>query len=698
VPQPTRFSGQRCTTRLDAVLWDRLETYKVDLWHWRLDTGATPSVQRSEEIDAPAETFEFGPFRLDVAERKLVWEQDNVALTPKAFDMLVALVGRAGHLVTREELLREVWRDTFVEEANLNYTVSLLRKALGDAPDEPIYIQTISKQGYRFIATVRRVPSLTISPVNTSPPTSDETTARPAPQSALPARWRRAGPRFAIGAGLAGVVAGALTVGLASTVGRLREYVPLLSAPPHIRSVAVLPLADVSGNSDVEWFTDGMTDAMIGELSRIGRLRVISRTSTMRYKGTQQTLPEIARELKVDGIVTGTVLREGGQVRISVHLYDGPTEDHLWGHTYQRELRSILALHSEVALTIARHIKVRLTPSEQASLSRARRIDPETYEAFLKGRFHRAKLTADGMGAAIDNYQRALSRSPEYAAAAADLALTYWIQGWYLGQLTSSDALLTRRTTALALAESAVRLDDTSAEAHATLGWFRFWSLDWAAAERAFLKALDLDASNANARHGYAFYLTTMGRHEEAIVQMRQARELDPASPTIATAAHWPFYCAHRYDEAASELAEARALEPRNSTVLTFLGNVRSMQGRHREALSHLQTAADLGAAGSPRFLAVLTGAHMRAGQSDEALKILSDMTTRASRAYVSPMWLARAHAAAGRGDDALTWLERAYEASPISDELTTIGDPVWDALRGRPRFQAVLRKMGIRQ
>jgi tetratricopeptide (TPR) repeat protein len=168
------------------------------------------------------------------------------------------------------------------------------------------------------------------------------------------------------------------------------------------------------------------------------------------------------------------------------------------------------------------------------------------------------------------------------------------------------------------------------------------------------------------------------------------------ASPAVATAAHWPFYCARRYDEAASELAEAKALDPRNSTVLTFLGNVRSLQGRHGEALSHLQIAADLGAAGSPRFLAILTGALARAGRSDEALKVLADMTMRASRAYVSPMWLARAHAAAGRGDDALTWLERAYEESASPDDLTTVCDPVWDGLRGQPRFQAVLRKMGL--
>jgi TolB-like protein/DNA-binding winged helix-turn-helix (wHTH) protein/tetratricopeptide (TPR) repeat protein len=634
-------------------------------------------------------------FELDLRSGELRKGPTRLKVPDQSIEILRALLEQPGELVTREQLRDRLWpADTFVDfEHGLNAAVRRLREALGDSADTPRFIETLPRRGYRFVGAIELAPG-----AGTSPASSDKTPPPPPAQSAFPTRLRTAGRRLAIGAGITGVVAAALAMGLPTTVSRLRQYLPLTRVPPQIESVAVLPLANLSGNSDVEWFTDGMTDALIGELSRIGRLKVISRTSTMRYRGTQQTLPEIARELKVDGIVTGTVLREGGQVRISVHLYHGPTEDHLWGHTFKRELRSILALHSEVALTVARQLKVRLTPSEQASFSRARPIDPETYEAFLKGRFHGAKLTADGMSAAIDNYQRALSRSPDYAAAAADLALAYWIQGWYLEQLTSSDALLARRTTALALAERAVRLDDTSAQAHATLGWFRFWSLDWAAAERAFLKALDLDASNANARHGYAFYLTTMGRLEEAIVQMRQARELDPASPTIAAAAHWVFYCARRYEEAASELAEARTLQPQNSTVLTLLGNIRSLQGRHREALNYLQMAADLGVARSPRVLAILTGVHARAGQADEALKVLSEMTTRARRAYMSPMWLARAHAAAGRSDEALTWLERAYEGSPLSDELTTIGDPVWDSLRDRPRFQVVLRKMGIQQ
>lgn len=644
---------------------------------------------------SPSRYVRFGVFELDLRSGELRKGPTRLKVPDQSIEILRALLEQPGELVTREQLRDRLWpADTFVDfEHGLNAAVRRLREALGDSADTPRFIETLPRRGYRFVGAIELAPG-----AGTSPASSDKTPPPPPAQSAFPTRLRTAGRRLAIGAGITGVVAAALAMGLPTTVSRLRQYLPLTRVPPQIESVAVLPLANLSGNPDVEWFTDGMTDALIGELSRIGRLKVISRTSTMRYRGTKQTLTEIGRELKVDGIVTGTVLRERDQVRISVHLYHAPTEDHLWGQTLQRELRSILALHAEVALTVARHLEMRLTPSEQAKLSRARPVDPETYEAFLKGRIDLGKLTADGMDAAIDNYQRALSRSPDYAPAAADLALAYWLQGWYFGRLTSSDALLTRWTTTLALAEKAVRLDDTSAQAHATLGWFRFWSLDWAAAERDFLKAMDLDASNANARHGYAFYLTTLGRFEEAIAQMRLARELDPASPTIAAAAHWVFYCARRYDEAAGELAEARTLQPQNPMVLTSLGNVRSLQGRHREALTHLRMAADLGAAKFPPFLTMLIGVHARAGQAEQALKVLSEMTTRARRTYISPMWLARAHAAAGRSDEALTWLERTYEGSATAHDLTTIVDPVWDSLRDRPRFQAVLRKMGIRQ
>jgi tetratricopeptide (TPR) repeat protein len=377
-------------------------------------------------------------------------------------------------------------------------------------------------------------------------------------------------------------------------------------------------------------------------------------------------------------------------VRIAVKLSHGPTEELLWSEGYQREFRDVLALHGEIALAVAQRTNVPLTPSEAASLARARPVERRSYEALLRGRSAFARFTLEGVAAAIGSYERALELNGDDAAVTTHLARANIVHLTYFDQERSfSDRGAVWRRS-IALAERAVRLDETLAQAHATLGWFRFWSLDWAAAERAFRRAIELDASNAEARHGHAYYLTTMGKFDEAITEMQQARQLDPFSPFIATAAHWPFYCAGRFEEAASELADARALEPQNATVFMFLGNIRSLQGRHADALRELQTAAQQGAAGSPQYLAYLAGAHARAGRMEEALAVLAKLTAREKRSYVDPIWLSMAHSAIGNREEAIDWLERAY-AGVMTGWLTTIRDPVWDDVRGHPRFRALL-------
>jgi TolB-like protein/DNA-binding winged helix-turn-helix (wHTH) protein/Flp pilus assembly protein TadD len=639
---------------------------------------------------------EFGSFQLNSTERRLARDGEEVALTPRAFDVLVVLVSHAGQLVKRDQLLSNVWREAFVEEANLNYTVSLLRKALGDSPDVPTYIETISKHGYRFIAPVRAVehtspvsPSSQAFGVGVQPEPADDVALASSPDHG----WQR--PDLLIGAAVIALVAAVVGGQSPALRERLADGLKGSSAPP-IRSVAVLPLTDLSGAANEEWFADGMTDALITELSRVSGLRIIARNSTMPYRKTEKSLSVLAGELHVDGILAGTVLREGDRVRIAVQLYHAPTDAILLSVSYQKELRSILALHAEIALDVTRRIRVRVAPDEESRLTRARPVERETYEALLRARAKAATFTLKGLEAAMEEYHLALARSPNDATALAELARTTWVHASFFEQAATSATLAEARASAMALAERAVRLDDTLAAAHATLGWFRFWTLDWAAAERAFLRAIDLDASNPYARHGYAFYLTTMARFEEAIVQMRYARELDPRSPLFAIAAHWPFYCARRYDDAASELSEARVMEPHNPTVLLFLGNVRSLQGRHDEALAELKHAGGLGAAGSMRLLAFLAAAHARAGRIRDAEATLAELRSRGRDQSANPMWVARAHAAAGQGDEALAWLEQAYETLVM--DLTTIQDPVWDGVRAHPRFVVVLKKMGLPQ
>lgn len=466
-------------------------------------------------------------------------------------------------------------------------------------------------------------------------------------------------------------------------------------SPMSIRSIAVLPMQNVSPQRDFDWFTDGMTEALITELSRIRGLRVVSRTSIMRYKKTTTPMPAIARELRVDGIVAGSVLRDGDQVRISAGFYHGPTETLLWNRTLQRPFRSILALHAEIALEVARRARVEVTSSQNDRLTRMMDVNPGAYQELLRARHRFTELTRDGVQAAIGHCEEALRLQPDNAAAAAGLALAQWVAASFFGLTPASEREVVWRL-ALSRAEQAVGMDDTLAEAHATLGWFRFWNLDWAGAERAFLRALDLDASNVNARHGYAYYLTTMGRLDEAVVQMREARELDPFSQLIAIAAHWPYYCARRYDEAADELAAAQAIGDKNPSIHLFLAKVRSLQGRLDDARAELERAARLGMRQSPEWLAVHAGVLAREGASEPAAQAAMELVAMVKRGEAEPVWAAQALVEIGRTDGAIGWLERAYERAADKSGLTTVRDPVWDRVGGETRFRRLLARMGV--
>jgi DNA-binding winged helix-turn-helix (wHTH) protein/TolB-like protein/Tfp pilus assembly protein PilF len=611
--------------------------------------------------------YEFGSFRLEVRERRLLSPGGEIPLTPKAFDVLLALVSRHPHLVTRETLMGDVWRESFVEEGNLSYTISLLRKAIGDDADAPAYIQTVAKRGYRFIATVRQTSS--------APPQA------PPPRALLS---RGALPTF-------GVVA------LCLVAVTLSLQLGPLSAPslPHIRSIAVLPFNNLGGHTEDDWIADGLTHVLIEEVSREPELRVISPVSAMRFKRTTQPLSEIADELGVEGIVVGSVLRLEERIRIGLQIYHARPERQIFANSYEGDVSSLRALYTQVALDITRRAGRQARNSGARSDERTNAVDASAYESFLKGRVAATSLNRDGLTAAIDHFQRALDWQPEYPAAMTELAFAEWLRASFLSEAGSLESLQHMRLRALELAERAAVLEDTLADAHATLGWFHFWSLDWAAAERAFVKALGLDPGNVRARHGYAFYLTAMARYDEALVHMQHARSLDPRNPTIAIAAHWPFFCARRYEAAASALVEARTLAPKNALIYVYLGTVRSFQDRHEEALADLNMAARLGAQETARLLTALAGAYARANQPQQAQDVVAKLAG-IRQSYVNGIWLARAHAMVGNKEAALSWLEQAYEATVKVDELTTIRHPSWDVLRDEPRFQAVLRKMAI--
>ena len=452
----------------------------------------------------------FGVFEVDRAAGELRKQGLKVKLQEKPFQVLTLLLERPGEVVTREELQRRLWPDTFVDfEHSLSTAIKKLRDALGDTADNPRFIETRPGRGYRFIAPVEGRPAPPISP------------SLPAPAGGKPV-WRLAAAGFAVVALLAVLVR--------LNVGGWQERLLGGAAPGQITSLAVLPLENLSGDPEQEYFADGMTDAVISDLGKIEALRVISRTSVMQYKQVRKPLPEIARELNVDAVIEGSVQRVGDRVRISVQLIQAVPESHLWAKSFERDLSDILALESELARAIANEIEAKFTPEEEARLASTRPVNPEAHEAYLKGRNYLQTQTNARLELAREYFQQAIEKDPNYALAYAALAQAYQICGWR-GLLPRNAAI----TRAKAAAEKALEMDPALGEAHASLARIRYWhDWDWSGAERAFKRAIELNPSNANAYGLYSHYLTfVVGRPEESIAMHKRLVELDPLSPAM---------------------------------------------------------------------------------------------------------------------------------------------------------------------
>jgi TolB-like protein/Flp pilus assembly protein TadD len=411
------------------------------------------------------------------------------------------------------------------------------------------------------------------------------------------------------------VLAALFTLNVAGVRDRLLRR-PML--PPKIESIAVLPLENLSGDPEQEYFADGMTDALITNLGQIKALRVISRTTAMHFKDAKKTLPEIARELNVDGIIEGTVLRSGERVRIAAQLLDARKDRHLWAETYERDLQEVLALQGEVARDVAQHVQAKLTPQEQIRFAsgQSRSVNPEAYELCLKGRYQWNKRTREGLMKALEYFQRAIRVDPSCALAYSGLADTYGVLG-NNGFLPTNEVFPKAKAAAL----KAVELDGDLAEAHASLA-VELAPSDWQGHEKEFLRAIELNPSYANAHHWYALGLVAMGRSDEAIREIEQARRLDPLSARINTNVGLVLYGARQYDRAIAELLKAQELEPSDVSAHLVLGWTYLAKGMTREALGEIQTAVRL-SGDEPTVSAELARAYALSGNRKEALKIL---------------------------------------------------------------------------
>jgi len=475
---------------------------------------------------------------------------------------------------------------------------------------------------------------------------------------------------------------------IARNVGGLRDRLLPKAAAPRIESLAVLPLENLMGDPQQEYFVDGMTEELIADLSQVSALRVISRTSVMQYKGTKKSMPEIARELKVDGVIEGSVLRSGDQVRITAQLIQAATDTHLWAKSYERDLRDVLALQSEVAGAIANEIKIKLTPQEQVRLASASAVNPEAYRLYLQGRYQFSKRTLPAFEKSIQLFQQVLEKDPDYALAYAGLAESYGILPFYGGALPK-DAF----PKAKAAAVKALELDSSLAEAHAALGFvLLYWDWDWSATERELKHAIELKPSYVVGHHWYAEYLSAMGRHDQAIAEIKRAQELDPLSPLMLVVGGEVCFYAHRYDEVIEQCRKALELDSSYALAHSWLASAYAEKAMYEEATTEFEKAARLFGRDPWGGLALV---YARTGKRDEALKILGRMREQSNRGESSPVRTACLYLAVGEKQRALDWLEKAYEERDPYMAFLNVR-PELDPLRSDPRFQDLVRRMNF--
>ena len=459
----------------------------------------------------------------------------------------------------------------------------------------------------------------------------------------------------------------------------------------HIESLAVLPLTNLGGDSGQDYFVEGMQEALIAELSKISALKVISRTSTLRYRKTEKPLSEVAHELNVDGVIEGSALREGDQVRITVQLVDGRSDRHIWGQTFDREMRGVLALHSEVAREIAKQIRVTLTPPEERRLAAVRIVNPRAYELYVLGRHQWNQRTLDRTRQAVQNFLAAINLDPNYAPVYAALADAYM----WLGEQGGMTQRAARDAAAGALAK-ALALDETLADAHVSMALWKLRSeWDWAASEREFKRALELNPGSASAHQMYGRTLSFTGRFEDALRELEKARELDPLSVPVNAYIGQVYLHARRYDRAEEQLQQALRIEPGHALTHHNLGELYLAQGRAAEAVKELERAVEASAEPSSHYLAMLGCGYAKAGRKAEAVEILKDLEKKARNDLASAFDVASLHAALSDREQALAWLERGYAKRDYW--LVEIRAWPWfDSLRSEPRFRRLLREMRL--
>jgi TolB-like protein/DNA-binding winged helix-turn-helix (wHTH) protein len=601
-----------------------------------------------------ARVYQFGAFTVDARTGELSHEGHRTPIRDQSVQLLLALLERPGELITREELAGRLWAaGTFVDfDRGLNKAINHLREALKDSAEQPRFIETLPRKGYRFIAPVARTGDVEAAAAPEAPPAD---TAR-APRLR---RWLLLAVVAIAGIGIA-IIGGA----------RKRAH-----APPRIAALAVLPLDNLSRDPEQEYFADGLTDALITDLAQMGTTRITSRTSVMQYRGTKKTVKEIGRELNVDAVVEGTVTYAANRVRVTAQLIQVSTDMHLWADTYERDVSSILDLQRSLATDIARRINVFVKPLDRASV-----VKPEAYGLYLKARYAFHKYTSRGWQEAIEHFNEAIESDPEFAAAYSGLSETYLVAGAY-GAIPTEEAL----TRGKAAAAKALQLDETLASAHYAMATAHTWyDWDWPGADREFRRGLALNPSDALGRNWYAGYLSVLGRHTQAIAEQQRALEFDPLSVIVNANLARALYRARRYDEAIAQAKKTLELDPRFAVALFWLEGALRHKGRFKEAVELRQILAN------PEQSRLIGRTFEREGF--QAILRESGRAFEKSGALVTA---ARCYAQSGLTDEAMALLEACAERR-CSDFVSLGVEPDFDQLRTDPRFQKLLARIRL--
>ena len=681
-------------------------------YNWRQKSFPSPAGVFLSESTIHEALLRFGAFELDLRSGELRKGGVLLNLPPQPFKILVLLATHPGQLVTREKIQREIWGSgTFVDfEQGLNFAINKIRMTLGDEAGTPRYIETLPRRGYRFIAPVEetRAHGSLLEQRLHEPGATLQPSAREGPQeAALPARIgstehtsgsaasegtvheaqsataNQGTLRWRTGLALAALLTVCIAAGLFIWHGT--RFQTAQAGPVQIHSLAVLPLANLSGDPSQDYFADGMTDELTTNLAKIRSLLVISRTTMMQYRDAHKPLPQIAEELHVDAVVEGSVVCSGSTVRITAQLIDARHDHHLWAQSYERQVTEILSVQDSVALDIASAVKAELGPEEHESLARHRSIKPDAYESYLRGRSKLGKQAPDAIKDSLQDFRRAIDQDPLYAPAYSGLADAYSLLANY-GALPPQEAFPPAKAAAL----KALSLDPSLAEAHASLAFVKnHYDWDWTGAEREYKRAIELSPSDAIAHLRYARYLSYLARFDEAIAEIKHAQELDPLSLVIQNNVGIVLYYARRYDAAILESRKTLEIDPDRVWSRVFLALSYEQKGMYREAIQE-QERVKAYFKGAPTV--GLAHVYALSGRSSEARLILRELEKEDGYDWLS---IAADYAALGEKDRAFHWLEKAYEEHDFF--LPTLAVNPWmDPLRSDPRFRDLLRRIGL--